>query len=214
MRGTHPCLPHCPVFFFLRGKSHQLTQLLNVEGNQTGSVDLELSCILPKPPCIWKHTHAYDTPCWRLTPRGLFREVSYCKGKYSTITRDLKRALQANPASVHEWHGMNNVICFSLFITRVCNRASVGACAQMICHFCLRPNALIYSFVAFSFLLALFFPWGSSLEPMLIKNLGRRMTPWEWQMKRNQILPGTNCTPLIQTPATLSSSPLTSRLLH
>lgn len=32
----------------------------------------------------------------------------------------------------------------SLFITRVCNTASVGVCAQMIRHFCLCSNALVY----------------------------------------------------------------------
>lgn len=31
-------------------------------------------------------------------------------------------------------------------------------------------------------------------------NLGWRMTPWEWQMKRNQILPRGNCMELIQAP--------------
>lgn len=39
---------------------------------------------------------------------------------------------------------MGWTMCFaSLFITGVCNTASVGVCAQMICHFCLCPNAFI-----------------------------------------------------------------------
>lgn len=56
----------------------------------------------------------------------------------------MKEALETNPVNVHEWHGMNNVLCISLFMARVCNMASVGVCAQRIRHFCLCPKAFIY----------------------------------------------------------------------
>lgn len=69
-----------------------------------------------------------------------------------------------------------------------------------------------------SFLSFCFFPlleeaaW-SCQGPLADNNLGWRMTPWEWQMKRNQILPGANCMELIQPsphfPARKHSSTLT-----
>lgn len=55
---------------------------------------------------------------------------------------------EVKPYKLIQWMFMNDMgwtMCFaSLFITRVCNTASVGVCAQMICHFCLCPNAFIY----------------------------------------------------------------------
>lgn len=77
---------------------------------------------------------------------------------------------------------MNNVICFSLFITRVCNTASVGACAQMICHFCLRPNALIYRALGlFPFFSLFFFPLGKQLGADADKTWGG-----EWHLESDR----------------------------
>lgn len=45
-------------------------------------------------------------------------------------------------------------------------------------------------------------------------NLGRRMTPWEWQMKRNHILPRANCTELIHASPRFSPRKQTSALTY
>lgn len=99
---------------------------------------------------------------------------------------------------------MNIVLWFSLFIRMVHNAASIHVCAQTICHFRLLPNAFIVELcnVFFSSLFFFFLEEAAwSCQGLRgDNNLGWRMTPWEWQMKRNQILPGANCMELIQAP--------------
>lgn len=58
--------------------------------------------------------------------------------------------------------------------------------------------AMCFFFLSFFSLFFLEEAAWSCQGPLSDNNLGWRMTPWEWQMKRNQILPGANCMELIQ----------------
>lgn len=112
----------------------------------------------------------------------------------------INRTLQTNPLNALECHTMNTVLWFCLLERCVMQHQSTSVHKRYVIFVSFQMHSLL-SFATFFRSSFSFFLEEAAWSCQGLhgdNNLGWRMTPWEWQMKRNQILPGANCMELIQ----------------